>query len=232
MRKVTLNFIVDLAACVIMILLAATGLVVRYVLPAGSGGRGGGTQSLLWELGRHDWGAVHFWLSIALGVLIVLHIILHWTWVCVTTRRYLPSFAQWPSSTSKWVQNLYGIGLLCAATLLTFVFVWFCQASVVDRPGQGGGHGQGRRSTTAGLWQDAGATEADHTSNVRPVDDHIRGSMTLREVADIAGMSTDQLKRTLGIAENVPALERIGRQARGRGLSMVDVREMLLANQR
>ena len=227
MRKVTLNFIIDLAACVVMILLAATGLVVRYVLPAGSSGRGGGSQALLWELGRHDWGAVHFWLSVALGVLIVLHIVLHWTWVCTTTRRYLPSFAQWPSSTSKGVQNLYGIGLLCAATLLTFAFVWFCEASVVVRPGQGGGRGLGRHSTTAGLWQNAAATEANHANSVRPGDDHIRGSMTLQEVANIAGMSTDQLKRVLGIAENVPASERIGRQARDRGLSMVDVRKML-----
>jgi len=230
MRTTTLNFIVDLAAWVAMILLAATGLVVRYVLPAGSGGRGGGSESLLWGLGRHDWGALHFWLSIALGVLIVFHIVLHWSWVCATTRRYLPSFAQWPSSTSKSVQNLYGVGLLCTATLLTFAFVWFCQASVVARPGHGGGRGFGRHSMTARPWQNAGTTEVIHTRSVQPGDYHIRGSMTLDEVTSIAGMSVDQLKHILGIAEDVPASERIGRQAHARGLSMVDVRQMLLTN--
>lgn len=231
MQKTTVNFVVDLAAWVAMILLAATGLIVRYVLPAGSGGRGGGSQLLLWGFGRHDWGALHFWLSIALGVLIVLHIVLHWSWVCATTRRHLPSFAQWPSSTSKTVQNLYGIGLLCAATLLTFAFVWLCQSSVVAGPGHGGGRGYGRHGMNSRPWQNANATDVVHTSDVHPADDHIRGSMTLQEVADIADMNVDQLKHTLGIAEEVPAFERIGRQARAHGLSMVDVRRLLLTNQ-
>lgn len=230
MRKTTLNLAVDLAACVVMMLLAATGLIVRYFLPAGSGGRGGGSQLALWGLGRHDWGAVHFWLSIALGVLIVLHIVLHWSWVCTTTRRHLPSFAQWPSATSQRVQNLYGIGLLGTATLLTFAFVWVCQASVVVRPGQGCGRGNGRHSMTARPWQSAGTTEVIHTSSVQPGDYHVRGSMTLQEVSNIAGMSVDQMKHVLGIAADVPAFERIGRQARSLGLSMADVRQMLLTN--
>jgi hypothetical protein len=231
MRRTTLNFIVDLAAWVAMILLAATGLIVRYVLPAGSGGRGGGSQLLLWGFGRHDWGALHFWLSIALGVLVVLHIVLHWSWVCATTRRHLPSFARWPSSTSKTVQNLYGIGLLSMAALLTFAFVWFCQASVVAGPSQGGGRGYGRHNMTARPGQSADVTEAAHTSDLHPADYHIRGSMTLQEVADIADMSVDQLKDILGIAEDTPATERIGRQARAHDLSMADVRWMLLTYQ-
>jgi len=230
MRKTTLNFIVDLAAWVAMILLAATGLIVRYALPAGSGGRGGGSQLALWGLGRHDWGAVHFWMSVALGGLVVLHIVLHWSWVCTTTRRHLPSFAQWSSSTSKTLQNLYGIGLLCAATLLTFAFVWFSQASVVAQPGHGGGRGYGRHGMTAGPQQSVSVTEAAHTGAIDPADYHIRGSMTLDEVANIAAMSVDQLKRVLSINEDVPATERIGRQARARGLSMADVRQMLLTN--
>jgi hypothetical protein len=187
---------------------------------------------LLWGFGRHDWGAIHFWLSIALGVLIVLHIVLHWSWVCATTRRHLPSFAQWPSSTSKIVQNSYCIGLFGAATLLTFAFVWYCQASVVAGPGHGGGRGYGRQNTIARPWQDADETKAVYTSNVQPNGYHIRGSMTLQEVANVAAMSVDETKRVLGIAEDIPAWEQIGRQARTRGLSMADVRRMLLTNQR
>jgi hypothetical protein len=129
------------------------------------------------------------------------------------------------------VQNLFGVGLFCAATLLTFAFVWFCQTSVVAGPGHGGGRGYGRHNMTARPWRSAGVIEAAHTSAVQPADDHIRGSMTLQEVADIANVSVDQLKHILGIAEGVPAFERIGRQARAHGLSMVDVRRMVLTNQ-
>ena len=83
---------------------------------------------------------------------------------------------------------------------------------------------------TARLWRDSNATEVVQTSDVHPTDDHIRGSMTLQEVANVTAVSVDQLKRVLDIAEDVPASERIGRQARGRGLSMADVRQMLLTN--
>lgn len=197
MRKQTMNFYIDLAACVVMILLAATGLILRYVLLPGSGGRGGGSQLLLWGLGRHDWGGLHVWLSIALGVLIVLHLVLHWSWVCATTRRCLPSFAQWPSSTPKAVQNLCGIGLLCAATLLTFAFVWFCQASVVAGPVQGGGRGYGRHGMSFRSSQNAGATEVVHTSDVYPVDYHVRRSMTLEEVEYLHGGITDRASGTV-----------------------------------
>jgi len=30
---------------------------------------------------RHEWGAVHFYLAILFVALMVVHIILHWTWI-------------------------------------------------------------------------------------------------------------------------------------------------------
>lgn len=45
------------------------------------GGQGGEHIKQLWELGRHDWGAVHFWLAVGFIVLMVVHLVLHWTWI-------------------------------------------------------------------------------------------------------------------------------------------------------
>ena len=94
MRRVTLNFIVDLIAFVNLLLLAATGAVMKWVLPPGSGGghgygfRGGrgpgpgvGQVRQLFGLGRHDWGDIHFILALLFAFLILVHIILHWTWI-------------------------------------------------------------------------------------------------------------------------------------------------------
>ena len=102
MRRATLNFIVDLVGLVNLLLLAATGSVMRWVLPPGSGGGGGygfrggrgpgpadGQVRQLLGLGRHDWGDVHFILALVFLLLILVHIVLHWTWIKTCTKSIL-----------------------------------------------------------------------------------------------------------------------------------------------
>jgi len=87
MRRTTLNFIVDTVGFVDLLLLATTGAILKWVLPPGSGGqgfrggRGGAHIKTLWDLGRHDWGDVHFVLSLLFVFLMLVHLILHWTWI-------------------------------------------------------------------------------------------------------------------------------------------------------
>ena len=76
MRRTDLNFVVDAAAFVAFVLLTATGVLVRYVLPPGSG-----WFSTLWGMDRHDWGQIHFWIAVLLLVSLGLHLFLHWRWV-------------------------------------------------------------------------------------------------------------------------------------------------------
>lgn len=81
MRKNTTNFVLDLGSFLLLLGLTATGLIMKFVLPPGSGGR------TLWGLGRHGWGDVHFWIAAGMVVLIVAHMALHWTWTTTTVRR-------------------------------------------------------------------------------------------------------------------------------------------------
>lgn len=90
MRRTTLNFIVDVIALVDLLLLAATGAILRWVLPPGSGGghgygfrrgRAPGAVKELLGLGRHDWGDIHFVLALLFVLLILIHLYLHWTWI-------------------------------------------------------------------------------------------------------------------------------------------------------
>jgi hypothetical protein len=34
--------------------------------------------------GRHDYGRVHFYLALATVALVLVHVCLHWSWVCAT----------------------------------------------------------------------------------------------------------------------------------------------------
>ena len=76
MKRQGLNLLVDTLAFACFVLVLVTGLVLRFVLPPGSGG-----QWALWGLGRHDWGGVHFWIAVVVLAIMVIHLILHWRWV-------------------------------------------------------------------------------------------------------------------------------------------------------
>lgn len=57
--------------------LTGTGLLLAYRLPPGSRG-GRGLSALGWS--RHEWGDLHFWISLAFLVLLLIHLALHWRW--------------------------------------------------------------------------------------------------------------------------------------------------------
>ena len=83
MNKTIANFIVDAVAFAAFVLLAATGVLIKYVLPPGSG-----HFSALWGMDRHQWGQLHAWIAVALMIALALHLLLHWRWiVCVVKGR-------------------------------------------------------------------------------------------------------------------------------------------------
>jgi len=81
MRRPTVNLIVDLLAFSAFVFLTTSGVLLRYVLPPGSG-----RFTTLWGLGRHDWGAVHFWIAVVFLALLALHLVLHGRWLLATVR--------------------------------------------------------------------------------------------------------------------------------------------------
>jgi hypothetical protein len=117
MRRATLNCIVDALAFVDLLLLAATGAVMKWVLPPGSGGgrgygfgggRGPAAQRVrqVLGLGRHDWGDVHFILALVFVFLILVHIILHWTWIKTCAKSILFPSRKTPCDPTEQVDRV------------------------------------------------------------------------------------------------------------------------------
>lgn len=75
MRKADLNFAVDLTAFILFLFLISTGLLIYFILPAGSG------HLTIWGMNRHAWGDVHFWVAVGFLSMIAVHLILHWNWI-------------------------------------------------------------------------------------------------------------------------------------------------------
>jgi hypothetical protein len=93
MKRSTFISWVDALAFVAFALLISTGFLMKYALPPGSGGlesAGGGWRAqqrpvyLVWGLTRHEWGDIHFWLSVGFLVLMAAHLFLHWRWIVVS----------------------------------------------------------------------------------------------------------------------------------------------------
>ncbi len=223
MRRSMLNFLVDVLTLLAIFVMIATGLVIRFVLPPGTGGRHGGGGLLLWSLGRHDWGDVHFWASVALGVLLVVHVALHWSWVCTMVQQVLRGTAVCQPGVRK--RNAYGVGFLVVIVLVFGGFTWYARTAVrhaggrwqseslpasaedgMPPHGQGPGHGAGQ--------------------------EQIRGSMSLTEVEAATGVPVETLKSELGLPESTSAEERLGRLVRQHGFSMDKVRDVVSRHSR
>lgn len=123
--KTKLKFTIDLLAFLLMLSMIGTGLIVRYILPPGSGGRGRWEGLSLWGMDRHDWGDLHFWLALGIVGLLVLHVALHWSWICNYVRRHLGRNTQ-PAKLSKRASVAIGIGFV---VLLNGMIIWFMWAS-------------------------------------------------------------------------------------------------------
>jgi len=90
MVRRTVNFILDLVSFVNLSGLIFTGFIMKYILPPGTGGmgrilHGGSGRGInvkeLWSMTRHEWSSIHFYLAVVFVVLMIIHVILHWTWI-------------------------------------------------------------------------------------------------------------------------------------------------------
>ncbi|MBW2254107.1 MAG: DUF4405 domain-containing protein, partial [Deltaproteobacteria bacterium] len=149
MRQVTRNLFVDGLAFVLFVVLASTGVLMRYSLPPGSGRHVG-----IFGLDRHGWGDVHFWIALSLLCVLALHLVLHWKWiVCVVRGR--PREGSGARAILGVVGLLAAIGLAATPLLVPVVPIEVPagggrhDASGEERPGgfgegRAGGFGEGR----------------------------------------------------------------------------------------
>jgi Domain of unknown function (DUF4405) len=75
-KRPTLNLVVDATAFAAFVLLTSTGVLLRYVLPPGSG-----RHTTIWGLDRHEWGQIHFWISMAFLTCLGVHLFVHRRWI-------------------------------------------------------------------------------------------------------------------------------------------------------
>jgi hypothetical protein len=96
MKRTTTNFIIDTLSFVVLIVLSVTGYIIKFILPPGSGGHGpghGGGRNATGPIelagwSRHDYGDLHFYFALAFVALMLIHIIIHWSWIKAYFKSY------------------------------------------------------------------------------------------------------------------------------------------------
>lgn len=247
-RRTTLNFWLDLFSLLVMTGLATTGGLIHFVLPPGTG-----HFHLLFGLGRHDFGQIHFYFAVAAIALLALHVLLHWSWICGVVGKTVGNTVP-----SRRARMAWGMLLLCGVALLLVGGLWWASRSVQQNAMLSEGPNRAIAAAprgSDGSLEAAGGPEAEpnkdgpraheeegvmpsHTSpgggrrgGEKQEEDcaagaSIDGRTTLAEAAKTCGLSVEQLQERLKLPAGVDHSARIGHLRRQYGFAIHDVRKL------
>jgi hypothetical protein len=106
MSRSVFNLLLDTTLLVAFSLLVWSAAVVRFVFPPGPDARGW----LLWGLDYDQWATIQFGLIAVLALGILLHVMLHWSWVCGILAAKLSRNKK--AKIDDGTQTIYGVSLL------------------------------------------------------------------------------------------------------------------------
>jgi hypothetical protein len=222
MEKKRMHAIIDAFAFACFVFITATGLLMHYILPPGSG-----RFMELWGMDRHQWGQIHFWISVAFLVVLALHVVLHWRWIISMVKGR-------PAEGSTY---RIALSLLALAALLVLAASPFFAS--VEQTGS-----SPRQQNNADYTQENTADSSENeslTSEVgkelsKPIhakekmkeqpsyDESIKGSMTLLELTEATGLPYQDVLKEVRIPVDIPQDEKLGRLTKQYGLTMDSIR--------
>ena len=94
MGKAARNYLLDVLLALLGLLLAVSSFLLWVVFPRG------------YLPARRLWVDIHKWGGLALGVVALLHVMLHWRWLVRMSRRYL-AYAQ--NTGRRIIARLFGL---------------------------------------------------------------------------------------------------------------------------
>jgi hypothetical protein len=108
MSRTNLNFLLDSMLLLVFLSVAWVSSVLQFVFPPGTGADGW----LLWGFGFNDWSNLQFNLLGLLTFGILLHLMLHWSWICGVVSSRLSKWRGRTIRLDDGTQTLWGVGLL------------------------------------------------------------------------------------------------------------------------
>lgn len=119
MNKNSLKYLIDSLLFICLVGLAGIGFLQGLVLAEGP--VEDVSRKYFMGLHAHQWGHIHFYISIAFSVLIIIHLILSWNWIKATSKKIFKN---------KWGTAL--VGMLIVSLLIPLIF-WAFSLQHVDK---------------------------------------------------------------------------------------------------
>lgn len=126
MTRTMVNFWLDAAMLVVFLLLVWASTVIRFVFPPAVTA----AEHTLWGWTVDQWIGFQYGVLCALTFLILVHLMLHWTWVCgVLTARFMKRDNGKKRTADDGTRTLWGVGLLII--LLNIMGIGIAAASLM-----------------------------------------------------------------------------------------------------
>jgi hypothetical protein len=106
--RTDVNFCLDMVLLCLFVLLICCSVIVEFVFPRGP--EAGGWR--LWSFGYSQWSRFQFGVLSALAAAVLLHLMLHWSWVCGVVANRLGFRKSAGVANDDPNRTLWGVGLL------------------------------------------------------------------------------------------------------------------------
>jgi len=111
LSRTTINFGLDAIALLVLVAVLWTRIVCYWIVPAVLGDQ---APVKLWGMDHGGWDTVNFWLTMTFAVVILIHLILHWTWIAQFVHQRLKRRGWAGARLDSGTQTVYGVGFMIA----------------------------------------------------------------------------------------------------------------------
>jgi len=125
--RTLVNFVLDMALMLLFTALSIVAVIVQFVFPPGVSAKGWH----LWGLNFSQWCSLQFGLLCMLGFGVVVHVMLHWTWVCSVMARQILGQKDVPDN---GLRTVGGVALLIGLLLTGAILVGMAMLSIQMPP--------------------------------------------------------------------------------------------------
>ncbi|APZ90667.1 hypothetical protein Fuma_00248 [Fuerstiella marisgermanici] len=123
--RTLLNFWLDSLLGLMFVTLCIVAVVVQFVFPPGIAAR----DWSLWGMSYGQWCSLQFGMLAVLGLGVVLHVMLHWTWICSVYSKRVLGRSDIPDD---GIRTVYGVGILIAFLVCGAIVVGAAQMTIVQ----------------------------------------------------------------------------------------------------
>lgn len=197
MSRTDWKYLIDTLLFICVVGIAFIGFLMGLVIPKGSAA----PESAKYFLGlhRHQWGNIHFYLSIAFVVLVIIHLILSWSWIKGKARQLFKR---------RWAV------MLTLTAFVSFLVLFLFWAFFPKQTGTYEGYGvrAGRQVRTEAIQHE-------------PSSVLIHGQMTLYDIERTTGVPAQKIAEKLRLPPGAPLDEQLGWLRKRYAFSMQEVRD-------